>query len=180
LPVLDRIPGVLLNQDTWSMLQQGNQASAAPITRLLGRAPLSFRQFIPAQQAAAWRERSLWAWQNPMMRVALSLIWLGGGVMSLLAPQDKTLGMLAPLGLHGIAALGVLWGGIVLDLFWAALTLIKPCRRVWIAQLGTLILYTLLATLAQAGLWLDPFGALLKNLAIAVVLILLFTREPRA
>ena len=35
-----------------------------------------------------------------------------------------------------------------------------------LAQLAVMTGYTVLATIALPGLWLDPFGSLLKNLAV--------------
>lgn len=47
----DRFPSSLLCSDTLRMLEAGNTADPAPFTRLLGRSPLGFREFIhPARQ----------------------------------------------------------------------------------------------------------------------------------
>ena len=41
-----RLPGVLLNADTWKMLEQGSTADAGPFGELLGRPPLGVEQFL--------------------------------------------------------------------------------------------------------------------------------------
>jgi hypothetical protein len=47
------------------------------------------------------------------------------------------------------------------------------------AQLATIALYTVLATVALPALWLDPFGPLLKNAAVLASSLVLLAGESR-
>ena len=63
--------------------------------------------------------------------------------------------------------MAVTWAGAALDVALGLALLWRSWRRpAAIAQLAIMALYTALATVALPSLWLDPFGPLLKNLAV--------------
>ncbi|HEY3433647.1 MAG TPA: NAD-dependent epimerase/dehydratase family protein [Rhodocyclaceae bacterium] len=60
--LLDFVPGVVLNSDTWRMLQQGSvggEHAVTTMTQLLGREPLGVDQFITARNGPALRKETL-------------------------------------------------------------------------------------------------------------------------
>jgi hypothetical protein len=88
----------------------------------------------------------------------------------LLIPLDQVDALLAGLGLAGPAARIVTKAGATLDLI-LGLALLSPAwrRPVLQAQLAVMAAYTVLATIALPALWADPFGPLLKNIAVLAV-----------
>ena len=86
--------------------------------------------------------------------------------------------MLAEIGLHGPLAELALYGGAVADLLLGLLLIIN-WRPVFVggAQLILMTLFTIIAFRLPAEYWLHPFAPLLKNLPIAVALLVMMAME---
>ena len=100
---------------------------------------------------------------KPVIRLVLAVIWLVSGVMGLLLPQQAFPMVHAPLWLARA-------GGMA-DLARAAALLRSTCpMAVAQARLALVLAYTLVLTLLAPELWADPFGGLLKNLAVLALI----------
>ena len=109
-----------------------------------------------------------------LMRYTLAVVWLVSGALSLgIYPQRASLELLAELGLHGTPALLALYGGALLDLLLGILTLLRPAPLLWRTQAAVILCYTAIITLWLPHYWLHPFGPVLKNLPILMLLWLL-------
>jgi hypothetical protein len=177
------LPGSMLDAETAGMLLAGNATASNALPSLLGRAPRSVREFVaPAAAEPARREAVLALWL-PLLRVALALLWLWTGIVSLgLYPVQDSYALLARVGLHGAFATLALYGAALLDLALGVLTLGAPARwrqRVWLAQLVLIAGYTLLITVFLPDYWLHPYGPMSKNLPVAAAIALLWALEPR-
>ncbi len=110
-----------------------------------------------------------------LMRYTLAVIWLVSGALSLgIYPQRESLEMLAAVGLHGTAALTALYGGALLDILLGILTLARPAPPLWQVQAAVILAYTALISIFLPLYWLHPFGPVLKNLPILLLLWLLY------
>lgn len=110
---------------------------------------------------------------KPLIRLTLAVIWLWSGVMGLLLPPDAFPMVDAPVWLARLAGLA--------DLA-LAFALLHNLRPAWVAQaqLALVLTYTVGLTLLAPGLWADPFGGLLKNLAVlALIAVHLTLAEER-
>ncbi len=115
-----------------------------------------------------------------LIRYTLAVIWLASGALSLgIYPQQESLAMLAQVGLSGKAAVAALYAGSLLDLALGILTLTRPVRGLWLVQAGVIIIYTAIISLWLPQYWLHPFGPVLKNLPILLLLWLLYQYEER-
>ena len=176
----DRIPGSMLTSDTWRMLQRGNTADAQPIARAIGHAPLGIERFIDPSMAPVLRADALAAWRGLLLRVALAIVWMGSALVSAaIYPHAESLARLERLRLHGIVANVALFGASALDFVFGAATLLRPGRRLWLAQMSVILAYSALIAVALPEFLIDPFGPILKNVPILAVLILLFSEETR-
>ncbi|MRR09732.1 NAD-dependent dehydratase, partial [bacterium] len=90
-----------------------------------------------------------------------------------------SLALLAPFGLAGTPALALLYGASLLDMAMAVLTLLLPGRRLWLAQLALIAGYTALIAWKLPEFLLHPFGPVLKNLAVAALLLILYAEEEK-
>lgn len=109
-----------------------------------------------------------------LMRYTLATVWLVTGVLSLgIYPQQESLELLAHVGLHGTPALAALYGAALLDIALGILTLIRPAPLLWRAQAALIIAYSAIIAIFLPWYWLHPFGPVLKNLPILLVLWLL-------
>lgn len=176
-----RLPNSLLSADTWAMLRAGNTGDASPAQALLGR-PLKLPEHFMSPENADWlRLRALTQWRRPLLQAVLAFIWLFSALSSAaLYPVADSLALLAPFGLAGSPAVGVLAGAVGLDLLMGLLTLRRPGRRLWLAQLALIAGYTLLIAWRLPAYLIHPFGPILKNLAVAALLVQLWAEEPSA
>jgi uncharacterized protein YbjT (DUF2867 family) len=166
---------VLLDEDALGMLLRGNTADAGPITRLLGRAPRPPREFEDERGRAA-----ALGWLLPLLRFTIAMVWIIAGVVSLgLYPREESLALLARTGLTGGVAVAALYGAAALDVTLGIGTLFVRRRLLWLGQIGLILVYTAILTVAIPELWLHPFGPLAKNLPLLAALLLLFTLEKR-
>jgi len=113
-----------------------------------------------------------------LIRFTLAVVWLATGVLSLgIYPQADSLGLLERVGLHGAFALTALYLAAVLDIALGLLTLCRPGKFLWRAQAMLIAAYTLVISLWLPEFWLHPFGPILKNLPILMLLWLLNKNE---
>jgi len=174
-------PASLLTADTWAMLKAGNTADPGPARSLLGRPLKAPADFIVPDDTEALRLQALAAWRRPLLRAVLAAIWLLTALLSFgVYPLENSLALLAPFGISGAAALALLYGASLLDLAMAALTVWRPGRRLWLAQLALVGGYTALIAWKLPEFLLHPFGPVLKNLAVAALLFILYAEEDKS
>jgi uncharacterized membrane protein len=79
---------------------------------------------------------------------------------------------IASLALYGAAGLDVALG-------LATVALSRHRRWLWALQIAVVLVYTAIITVRLPELWLEPFGPILKNVPILVVLWGLYATEKR-
>ncbi len=167
-----------LSTETLNMLLRGNTASAQTISGILGYAPRPLAEFIQSQHAPAYRLRAQWSWLRPLLLMSVAIMWVVAGIASWLYGRDLGLSLLTKLGFSTNSALSAFQLACGLDVVMGLVTLLKPSRLLWQIQLGVMVFYTIALTFIAPPLWIDPFGPLIKNLPIAVVLVILKVTEP--
>lgn len=187
------LPGALADEDTWRMLQRGNVADAGDTAAWLGHEPRAADHFIPAAWRDGLRARAALNWLLPLLRASVAAVWIVTAIVSAFVwPVDGPDGSLALLRATGIgpgsgspgwlasreAGLLALYGAAALDGVLGALTLLKPGRWLWRAQMALMGFYTVAISLCLPQFWAHPYGPVLKNLPLLAVLILLHHFEP--
>ena len=110
-----------------------------------------------------------------LMRVTLAFIWVMTGILSLgIYPQQNSLDLLSRVGLHSVPAVAVLYLAAALDIALGLLTLLARKKILWALQGLLICLYTLIISFWLPEFWLHPFGPVLKNLAVLMLLRLLY------
>jgi uncharacterized protein YbjT (DUF2867 family) len=176
-----RLPQRVFAPDTLRMLEAGNVADAAPLTRLLGRPPMPPDTWFAGIEPGMLRADAVAQWMMPMFRIVLALIWIVTAALSFgLYPVSDSLAMLARVGLHGAPATAALYGAAALDLALGIATLLAPGRLLWRMQILLIAGYTAIITLFLPDYWLHPFGPVLKNLSILAILIALDAQSGRS
>lgn len=174
------LPRLLLDSETLDMLLRGNTAPATATRRLLGRAPRSVREFIPALQARWWADRARLAWLLPLLRAAVALTWIGTGIVSLgVYPVSESYALLARVGIGASLAPLFLYGAAVVDLaLGIGIYVLRRARRwLWRAQMLLIAAYSVIIAAWLPEFWLHPFGPLLKNLPLLAAILLLHELE---
>lgn len=167
--------GALLDAESLAMLNRGNQGSPAQITALLGRAPRPIDEFIPYDQTDLWSARAKLGWLVPLLRASVAFLWLATAAVSFgLYPIQDSYALLARVGLTGGAAGVALFGAATLDLaFGLGALFLARRRRLWLAQIALVVLYSAIIAVWLPELWLHPFGPLTKNVPFVAALVLL-------
>lgn len=160
-------------------LDQGVLADPAPLLAQIATRPRGVSAFLAARPAGSqdlWHARLYLL--RPLIRLVLAVMWLVSACLGLFTPLADFADQVA---LPGWLALGLARGGGLVDLA-LGLALLRDWRPRLVAQmqLGTVLAYTLGLSLLAPALWLDPFGALLKNLPVlALILTHLALAEER-
>jgi len=109
-----------------------------------------------------------------LIRLTLAAMWLITGALSLgIYPQADSLDLLERIGLHGKTAQATLYLASALDIVLGLLTLLRPSKALWQAQAMLVVAYTLIISLWLPEFWLHPFGPILKNFPVLMLLWLL-------
>lgn len=123
----------------------------------------------PAQTQDLWHARLYFL--RPLLRTILILLWLGSALAGVLAPVASYAVVDAVLSSVGLPSrpLALAFSGV--DLLIAGALLVRWRPR-WMAaiQMAVVAGYTILLTVLAPTLWLEPFGALLKNLPILALI----------
>lgn len=171
-----------LNPDVMKMLARGNVSDPGPLTAALGRPPRDLRSALALEPASrADRQAARLFFLGPALRWSLALLWIVTGLLSLgLYPISKSYEMLAAIGLHGAIASAALYGGAGIDLILGLLLLFgfRPVLVGWL-QLASMAAFTLLAIGLPGDYWLHPFAPILKNLPLAMAILVMIAMESQ-
>jgi len=158
----------------------GGPDAFARTQALLGRAPATLQHSL-AQRPSDVRDwlQARWYFAQPLLLAALAIVWIGSGVVGFSLAQAIAVAALpgwSPVFVRTAALLGS-FADIVLG--FAVLT---GWATRWVLGLMLAMVsgYTLLIGIGAPVHWLDPFGGLLKNIAvIAAIVVLLALHAPR-
>jgi uncharacterized protein YbjT (DUF2867 family) len=169
------IPSSALTPESLLMLEQSadgsNTADAAPTAARLGRAPRDPARFTRPEQ----RVVAAWSWGEPMVTVAVALLWLITAYVSWFAwPHADSLAWLAACHVPAPAQEPLLLAASLTDAAIGALLLLRPRRWLWAAQLALVGGYTLALSAFLPGFWLHPFGPLSKNLPLLALMFVMW------
>lgn len=116
-----------------------------------------------------------------LLRLSLVAVWLFTAVASIVELNGQSRQVLAEAGIASPQWLVQLLivGGAAADLAIGLALWLRPGRIVYLAALALMLTMTLVATVLQPSLWLNPLGPLLKNLPIAALLWHLYRRAAQ-
>jgi len=115
-----------------------------------------------------------------LIRYTLAAVWLVTGLLSLgIFPVEQSLELLCHTGLRGEFALIALYGSALLDIVLGILTITHPSLRLWQIQAALIVAYSLIIAFCLPWYWLHPFGPVLKNLPILLLLWLLHQHKEK-
>lgn len=154
-----------------AQLEHGVLADPAPLLARIGTRPRGLSAFLAARPAGTqdlWQARLYLL--KPLIRLVLAAMWLASAALGLFLPAAEFLPRFGAL--PGWLLEIMARAGGVADLM-LGLALLRDWRplRVAQAQIALVAAYTAGLTLIAPGLWLDPFGGLLKNLPVLALLL---------
>jgi uncharacterized protein YbjT (DUF2867 family) len=163
--------GQLISTDSLKMLEASITTSASLATSILGRPLRDPKNFFDNVDPRVRIDAQL-GWLLPLMRIAISLMWLvTAWVSAFVYPLPLSLHLLAGVGLHGPVALVALYGAAALDAaLGAALLVMRRRRPIYLLQLATVLAYTILITIFLPEYWWHPYGPVLKNVPLMAMI----------
>lgn len=179
-----RWPGLLLDSDSWKMLQRGNCGDASAISLLLGRSPREVARFVEPACVDAARYQALLGWLLPVASLSLALVWIVTAIVSAFVyPVDSSVELLARTGVPESWRPAALDSAAALDLLFGLAIVFGPRRArwrpwLWRAQAGLIVFYTAVITWFLPEFWAHPYGPLLKNLPMLALIGIVAWLEP--
>lgn len=179
----DSLPGSLLSSESLAMLRQGHPAPPEATAASLGWRARKLDDALAGDPSSAGDRISASLFPlKPLLRLGLSGIWMATGLVSaFIFPIAQSAMMVGQLGVHGIAAHWVTYAGAACD-GAIGVVLVSGRGGAWlgITQIGVMCVYTILATIAVPQLWLNPFGALTKNIAVLLAIMVWMILEDKS
>lgn len=167
-----------------AMLERGNVGAPDAWERQHERFGVATRSLAdmlaaaPAQVQDRWHARLYFV--LPMLRFLVALLWIGSGLLGLLLPASTVHAMTPDRIFSTEATVLLARGSGAADLALGMLCLLRWRPRLVLgAMLSMLAAYTFGIGLLWPQHWLDPFGALAKNLPLAAALLVLLATESR-
>ncbi|HWA45671.1 MAG TPA: SDR family oxidoreductase [Hypericibacter adhaerens] len=145
-------------------LRQGIAVKPEPWIADILSHPVSLEQFLIAHPATVQERRfAAGYFLKPLGLVALAFFWVATGVLGLTAARGEAVEALLRGGLpDGLAPAAVVAGSVIDIALGCALLVARTARPALIGMILVSAIYLVVATVLMPGLWLDPFGALLK------------------
>lgn len=171
-----------ITRESVEMLQAGNTGDVSGVVNHLGFTPRGMDRVLeqgPALQADRWASGLFF--MPPLMRVTLAFIWIATGIISaFIYPESESLAMLAQLGVTGSVAKFVLYGAAALDILLGLFTLSHRFLRptLWLQAVVILGYSLIIGCCLTQYLW-HPFGPVIKNLPILLLITMLLIMERR-
>lgn len=172
------IPSLPINRTTYGMMKIPDVAASTPealekLEQTTGVKPKGFSEVLqenPSFVQDRWHARLYLL--KPLIRLALVIMWVLSAITGIILPE-KTRLMLEALSPLSSAHFNLaIHASIVLNFIIAFLVLIN-WRPVFMGavQLIVIIAYTVFMTIYMPMFWLQPFGPLIKNLPILVLIL---------
>lgn len=154
-----------------AMLDAGAVAKTSPEIQTPLRGFTEFVWHRPAGTQDIWHARLYFL--AHLARLALALLWLGSGLVGVFYPAEAILSLPAAQDLPDMFALALARGGGLIDLLIGLAVFRGWHPKLWgLVQLGMVLAYTLGLTVLDPALWALPFGGVLKNLPILVIILI--------
>lgn len=162
------------------MLRRGNTGDVSTLNTVLRITPRSLEMALiehPAEQGDRWHARLLFL--RPLLRMALGLLWLVTGIVSLgLYPLDQSVMLVEQVGITGSLAPLAVYAATLLDVALGLATMARyHIRWVGLTQIVLMIGYSALITVGLPEYWLHPFGAVTKNIPLIVATLVMMALE---
>ncbi len=166
--------------DTLRMLRAGNTADPEAFVAATGVLPSGLdeiRRRRPASPGERLAARSFFL--RPLLRLSLAFLWLWTALVSFgWYPVEGSYRLLAAVGAPVALQPPLLYGAALWDALLGGLLLVgHRVRLVGWLQVATILVFTLIVTVALPQFWLHPFGPIAKNIPVIAATLLMIALE---
>ena len=145
------------SEDAYQNLQSFIDIAPDSVERACRRAP-SFVQ-------DRWHARMYFV--RPLLRVFIGLLWVASGAVGLVLPLTDSAPVMSALGLPMADAAYVIYGSSAVDIVLGLMVLLRwHLALAGVLMLLSVLAYTGILGFFMPGLWLEPFGSLIKNIPL--------------
>ncbi|KTC74657.1 oxidoreductase [Legionella birminghamensis] len=172
-----------LNSAALSMLGSSNTATKADTDafyQISDVSPESFEEEIfKTSSTRADLLQARLGWLRPLLRISLVFMWLASAVTSAFFARETSYMLLTQAGLDSFWHPVLLYGASTVNLMIAISLLFNYRTKLnCIVQLIVILIYTLIISVQLPNFWLEPFGSIVKNIPVAVSILMLYFTEP--
>jgi uncharacterized protein YbjT (DUF2867 family) len=160
-----------LNSTAVAQMIHGNVADAELFARQIGFQPQGFAAALTARPANVqdrWHARLYWLRLG--LRFGLAIFWLVSGLIGFTAGASMVGALVPGLPASVADSFAVIACLVDIGIGTGLLFNVWP-RRVAVLQIALTVGYPMLLTMLAPALWLDPFGALTKNLPLLLAVL---------
>jgi uncharacterized protein YbjT (DUF2867 family) len=172
-----------LGMTLYRMLTRGNTAQPSArgeLDRLSGWRAKSIRQVLVEQPSFVqdrWHARLYFL--APLLRCSLGIVWITSAWVGFSTPRAEIRSILANAGVSA-DAVALVYGASLADALLGGLLILGQ----YVVPVGGLMLvsllsYTLFIGIALPAMWFEPFGGLLKNLALILAVLVMMAIADR-
>jgi len=179
----DWFQDIPINSTTYKMLSYDNISDVKPFIKTVGFTPSAIQENLtrePSSVQDRWHAHLYFL--NPLLRISLGLIWVLSGIIPVFFAQHPEIyDIFNKIGVTGILATLCFYGSTLLDVLLGLATLANYKLK-WIGcfQIFLIIFYTLVISFLLPEYWLDPFGAIMKNVPLVfATLAMMAMSDPR-
>jgi uncharacterized membrane protein YphA (DoxX/SURF4 family) len=124
---------------------------------------------------------ALGSWLLPALRVAIALVFIVTGIVSLgVYPVAESYVLLARFDIDGALAPIALYSAALIDIaLGIALLVMRQRRWLLLGLMAVIVSYSALIAWRLPEFWIHPFGPLIKNLPLLAAIWLLYELEER-
>lgn len=165
-----------------SLASRDNLGSGEPLQTACGYRVAALNSRLSLGRTQGWPTplHSVTLNLRPLFIAALVFIWLSTAVVCLGPGYAWGLRIMSEAQIYGVWASGAVVGGALVDGALGIGLLLPRWRRLaLVVQLFLMVGYTAYISCVLPHYWLDPYGAVTKNLVLIVVTLWLWATEPR-
>jgi len=164
----------VVNSTAVAQVTHGNTGSSGAFAGLYAPAARAMEDVFtvtPSSVQDRWHARL--ALLAPVLTAVLCLMWLVTGIVGVIAGVPLAESIADSMGREGVDPRVFAWGGGAIEIAIAGLVLTGlPTRWLATLQLGVVLMFSAVLTIALPHLWLDPLGPLLKNIPFILLIII--------
>jgi len=179
----DWFQDIPINSTTYKMLSNDNIADVKPFIKTVGFTPSAIQDNLtrePSSTQDRWHAHLYFL--NPLLRISLGLVWVLSGIIPIFFVQHPVIyAVFSKIGVTGTLATLCFYGSTLLDVLLGLATLANYKLK-WIGcfQILLMVFYTVFISFLLPEYWLDPFGAIMKNIPLVVAtLAMMAMSDPR-
>ncbi len=113
-----------------------------------------------------------------IIQLSLSFLWVFTGLTSIFWGRDIGYDILLKVDIKNMLADIFIYGGGILDVVIGVWLLTSfQIRKCCLIQIILIVVYSILITVIEPSFWLHPFGPIVKNIPVIVLIFVLYKLE---